>query len=593
MRTRHRIPALFNLSMVDVLCCALGCVVLLWLINFREVKRRVLLAAGQNEQSVADARGQLERMAAELAALREKLGAAEHLTLNHAEQVLRAQGDRDQARFRTESALKERDQFRRDLETARQRQAQRDQEIAALKKDLAAAGDRVAQLTRERDGLSRELAGLKTDKARIEQRLVEKTQEQGSLAKELAALRASRDTLDRQLAQRMLAQSDLLKEIGGLKTANSALQDRVHRKTEESAILVRDLAAAEKQIAVLQGQVREKEARALAAARTADELADRYRDAEGRVKQLQGKGDLMNGLRAEADAYRTKLVAAEVRIRDLERDLDRNRKDLADASKGMQGLDDTRKLLARDIASRSTELADARLRIQELQNERKALIEQVARVQALDDYRFAGISLTGRRVVFLVDMSGSMELVDERTPAPDKWKSVRETLAKIMRSLPDLEKFQIILFSDKVLYPLGQEGRWIDYDPRTSVSRVTQELAAARPRGNTNMYIALEAAFRLRAEGLESIYFLSDGLPNIGPGLNPETSTKLKETERAELLARHVRQVLHSDWNRPQPNRPRVRINTIGFFYESPDVGAFLWALSRENEGSFVGMSKP
>ena len=29
------------------------------------------------------------------------------------------------------------------------------------------------------------------------------------------------------------------------------------------------------------------------------------------------------------------------------------------------------------------------------------------------------------------------------------------------------------------------------------------------------------------------------------------------------------------------------------FFYESPDLGAFLWALARENEGSFVGMSKP
>jgi hypothetical protein len=37
----------------------------------------------------------------------------------------------------------------------------------------------------------------------------------------------------------------------------------------------------------------------------------------------------------------------------------------------------------------------------------------------------------------------------------------------------------------------------------------------------------------------------------------------------------------------------RVRLNCIGFFYESPDVGAFLWAMSRENDGSFVGMSKP
>ena len=39
--------------------------------------------------------------------------------------------------------------------------------------------------------------------------------------------------------------------------------------------------------------------------------------------------------------------------------------------------------------------------------------------------------------------------------------------------------------------------------------------------------------------------------------------------------------------------RPRVRINTVGFFFDSPDVGAFLWAMAREHEGSFVGMSRP
>src|SRR5258708_7967408 len=33
MRVRHRIPSIFNLSLVDVLCCALGCAILLWLIN--------------------------------------------------------------------------------------------------------------------------------------------------------------------------------------------------------------------------------------------------------------------------------------------------------------------------------------------------------------------------------------------------------------------------------------------------------------------------------------------------------------------------------------------------------------------------------
>jgi hypothetical protein len=59
------------------------------------------------------------------------------------------------------------------------------------------------------------------------------------------------------------------------------------------------------------------------------------------------------------------------------------------------------------------------------------------------------------------------------------------------------------------------------------------------------------------------------------------------------VLGKYIRRALKASWNRPAEGRPRVRINAIGFFYESPDVGAFLWALARENDGSFVGMSKP
>jgi len=35
MRVRHRIPTVFSLYMVDVFCCALGCVILLWMLNLR------------------------------------------------------------------------------------------------------------------------------------------------------------------------------------------------------------------------------------------------------------------------------------------------------------------------------------------------------------------------------------------------------------------------------------------------------------------------------------------------------------------------------------------------------------------------------
>ena len=59
--------------------------------------------------------------------------------------------------------------------------------------------------------------------------------------------------------------------------------------------------------------------------------------------------------------------------------------------------------------------------------------------------------------------------------------------------------------------------------------------------------------------------------------------------ERGARLSAVIRKTLKTDWNRDLAGRPRVHINTVGFFYESPDVGAFLWALARENDGGFVG----
>ena len=38
MRIRHRVPSIFSLSMVDMLCCALGCVILVWLLNAKQAE---------------------------------------------------------------------------------------------------------------------------------------------------------------------------------------------------------------------------------------------------------------------------------------------------------------------------------------------------------------------------------------------------------------------------------------------------------------------------------------------------------------------------------------------------------------------------
>ena len=55
-------------------------------------------------------------------------------------------------------------------------------------------------------------------------------------------------------------------------------------------------------------------------------------------------------------------------------------------------------------------------------------------------------------------------------------------------------------------------------------------------------------------------------------------------------MSKYVRDKLKNEWNRKIEGHNDVRINAVGFFFESPDVGAFLWAMAREHRGAFVGL---
>jgi hypothetical protein len=456
MQTRHKVPIVFTLYMVDVLCCALGCVILLWFLKIHEAKQRSQEAA-RREQAAAETGAMLAKTKATLEETQGRLYSAQGL----AETL---EKDRDETQLR-----------------------------------LTQASSRITELT-----------------------------------KALAAQSAD-------------------------------AKDRMAKKSKELEELLRDKVA-------LQNLLRQKETLAAESRRSADELAALLKQTQARAKQLQMTADLIPGLREDAVSSKEKLATAQARLQTLEDELSEQKK---------------------EISGTGRTLTEANRVIESLKDDKRALEDQVVRARLAADNRFAGIALTGRRVIFLVDMSGSMELVDENTTAPDKWSGVRETLAKVMRSLPDLEKFQVILFSDRISYLVGNDGNWLDFDPRNSVDQVTRNLAAIKPRGNTDMHVAFEAAFRFRQQGLDTIYVFSDGLPNIGAGLSPEAARTLKESDRSEILSKYIRQKLRAEWNRAYSGQPKVRINAVGFFYESPDVGAFLWALARENDGSFVGMSKP
>ena len=213
--------------------------------------------------------------------------------------------------------------------------------------------------------------------------------------------------------------------------------------------------------------------------------------------------------------------------------------------------------------------------IVDFQGNKAKLADKIDKLQIESDNRFAGIAMTGKRAIFLVDMSGSMERTEENTLATNKWPTVRDTVCKVMRTLPNLEKFQVILFSGKVRY-LFNDGAWIDYEKEKSIERVKTAITNVKPAEDTNMYAGLEEAFKYRDKGLDTIYFFSDGLPTSGPGLTAAQERRLSTKANAPRFLLVTFAEHSSTWNAADRTKPKVKINSIGFFYESPDVGAFL-----------------
>src|ERR1022692_4357179 len=65
MLLRHKVPTIFNIYMLDVICCALGCVVLLWQVAHQQAEEQTDAAKNQSEAAVA-ARLQYEKARTDL-----------------------------------------------------------------------------------------------------------------------------------------------------------------------------------------------------------------------------------------------------------------------------------------------------------------------------------------------------------------------------------------------------------------------------------------------------------------------------------------------------------------------------------------------
>lgn len=500
MKVRHKTPTLVSMWMLDVFCCALGCVTLLWLLNTRQA----------GDQAVA-ARSHLEQLSLTRKDLSDTLNRLARL--NAETELL---GGRLRAAVDTQAEL-----------TNRLGLAQRDAE--SLQNRLADANRDLAAARASADAYAKELASAEARAKAAETALLQKKQEIMDLTRQALNATAAVDDLSRQLR-------DAAAERAALEAKYQGVQ--------------RDLAGLESKLAGAEAKLKaadEKQAVTGAAAKTAADKAKTELDA------------------AKADAVKAgqELAVARKRIADLEGQL----------------------------AGAGTDKAT----IIDLQGKNQKLADQVDILKRQAENRFAGIAMTGRNVVFMVDISGSMNKTDENTPNAAKWPDVCDTVGKVMRSIPTLSRYQVVVFSTSARWLLPPLGDWLTYDPAKSPDEVKAELLKLVPDGGTNLHAGFDMVFSLRSKGLDTIYLFSDGLPTQGLGLTPlqeNANPPLPEAKRSEILSDYLLGELRGRWNKSAGGE-RVRINSIGFFYQSPNVGAFLWNLSRENDGSFVGMSRP
>lgn len=522
MRIRHKQPTLVSMWMLDVFCCALGCVTLLFLLNSRMASDQ----ANANRTSLIDLNTTREKLAAALTTLE-----SNQLKLNATQSRLDAS------------------------ETGRQK-------IAAVVSELEGVK---LKLTAEVEDLTKRLTAQRSQRDDLAKKLA-------SAQAELADARALATSTEAALTAAKARAAESSKELATVKEKASDADELLRKKQKDADLLAKKLADSSAALDDLNRLVRKKD----------DERATMVKQTADLQKQLD---DLNAKLAAANKNLDTQIAAAKQAATRAEAEL------ASAKAKTNEELAAARSEL-KDVLK---QIDEANARIIDLQGDKKKLADTYDRLQKETEARFAGIVMSGKRVVFLVDISGSMGKKDAETADPTKWPTVTETVTKVMRSIPGLEKYQVIIFSSSARWLIGN-GDWLDYTGARSIESVTTELLKVKPYDDTNLHAGLELAFRLRPSGLDAIYLFSDGLPTSGPGLTQAEQNRqppLTESELGDRLGRHIRRTLSTDWNRPLPGRPKVLIHSVGFYFDSPEVGAFLWSLSRENGGSFVGMSKP
>ena len=375
MRTRHKQPTLVSMWMLDVFCCALGCVILLWVLES--------LSSTEQSKKARNALQDLSRTKNELVATQDDFAKTKSV-LNATVQDLRGA----LAVMTAERDEKDKDLIRANADISDTKKA-----LAIATSDLADAKNRLA-------AANEDLKSVKEDVAKIEARVA---------------------TVLAEMKKKDKAAAEVNTQLVTASSAEATLQKLLRERLKE--------------IDALTSQKKQSD--------------DRLSDLDAKYRSLMSDAKETSAALATAKKAENELAAARSMLKDMAKGTD-----------------------------------DSNATIVELRSENRKLADRFDRLRIDSENKFAGVAMSGKNVVFLVDISGSMKLLDEKTPAPEKWPGVIETVGKVMKSNPALEKFQVVIFSREAKYLFGTR-EWFDYKGDESVKKVTAALKVTPPGGDT------------------------------------------------------------------------------------------------------------
>jgi hypothetical protein len=182
--------------------------------------------------------------------------------------------------------------------------------------------------------------------------------------------------------------------------------------------------------------------------------------------------------------------------------------------------------------------------------------------------RFFGTEVASNRCVFIIDVSGSMQMTDP----PENWDKdiaeyeklqpeearqritrARQALMKVVKTLQPTQLFNVYRYSSAV-QPLEPKDALIPATPANK-DRAQKFVETIKEGGGTETFIALKRAFD-SVRDLDTIYLLSDGAPSPGKIGNPGDQQQQFEKEEIERLL---------SWIETNNRYRRIKIYTFGF----------------------------